>query len=219
VLGPGGDGRRLGARTGWPPRVMWLGKYFWRGAKGLRAVELRGVPNAAPARYAELLGARVTFGHAASAIVLPGHVLPLRLVGADATLRAILERHAHHLARQAPSHDLVDHARRELAVMLGQGHAEIAMLAKRLAVSTRTLQRRLTERGIAYSTLLDEARRDLAIGYLAEPGASVDEIAALLGYSEPSAFARAFRRWTGASPASWRREHRPSAPSRGSVSG
>lgn len=178
-----------------------------------RAVELRGPRNAEPARYAELLGAPTTFDHAHSALVIPEHVLALRIEGADATLRGILERHAQHLASKAPTQDLIDHARHELSVMLGQGQAEIAVLARRLAVSTRTLQRRLTERGLPYSTLLDEARRDLALGYLANEEASVDEVAAVLGYSEPSAFARAFRRWLGCSPAKWRRAQRRVAAS------
>ena len=177
---------------------------------GLRALELRGPPNAAPERYREVFGAPVTFGHAGSALVLPGHVLALRIEGADATLRGILERHAAHFASRAPPTDFVDHARRELSVLLGQGRAEIALLARGLGVATRTLQRRLAERGVPYSTLLDEARRDLALVYLADPDIRVEEVGALLHYSEPSAFVRAFRRWTGSSPARWRRRRQPS---------
>ncbi len=127
------------------------------------------------------------------------------IVGADATLRAILERHGLHLAARAPSPALVDHARTTLAAMIGEGLADIATLARRLGVTPRTLQRKLEAEGVAYSELLDQARRELACAYLADPALSVEEIAALTGYSEASAFSRAFRRWTGASPLRYRR--------------
>ncbi|MBK8937957.1 MAG: helix-turn-helix transcriptional regulator [Polyangiaceae bacterium] len=89
--------------------------------------------------------------------------------------------------------------------MIGEGLADIATLARRLGVSPRTLQRKLEAEGVAYSELLDQARRELACAYLADPALSVEEIAALTGYSEASAFSRAFRRWTGASPLRYRR--------------
>lgn len=168
-------------------------------------VELRGPALAAPARYAEVLGTRVTFDHAQSALVFSRDVWELPISTADAALRAILERHATALADKAPAVDLLDHARTELAVMIGAGRIDIATLARRLGQSPRTLQRRLVERGVAYSTLLDEARRELACSYLRERSLSVDEIAGLLGYSEISAFSRAFRRWTGTSPLRYRR--------------
>lgn len=168
-------------------------------------IELRGPPLAAPARYAAVLGAPVSFDHPASALVFSRQVWDLPLERADATLRAILERHAAALAEKAPASDVVDHARTELAVMVGEGRIDIATLARRLGTSSRTLQRRLVERGVAYSALLDDARRELASSYLRDRSLTVDEIAGLLGYSEPSAFARAFRRWTGASPLRFRR--------------
>jgi AraC-like DNA-binding protein len=72
-------------------------------------------------------------------------------------------------------------------------------------MSTRTLQRRLRQQGIVYARLLEEVRRHLSSKYLADGNLSLGEIAYLLGYSESSAFNRAYRRWTGRTPSADRR--------------
>jgi AraC-like DNA-binding protein len=72
-------------------------------------------------------------------------------------------------------------------------------------MSTRTLQRRLQARGIVYAGLVDDVRRRLSDKYLADVNLSLGEIAYLLGYSESSAFNRAYRRWTGRTPSADRR--------------
>ena len=77
--------------------------------------------------------------------------------------------------------------------------------ASRLATSARTLQRRLREEKTSYGELLDSCRRDIAVQLLADRNLAIYEIAFMLGYSEPSTFQRAFRRWEGVSPRVFRR--------------
>jgi AraC-like DNA-binding protein len=92
-------------------------------------------------------------------------------------------------------------------------------VAESLNVSARTLQRKLSDRHTTFKEILDETRHALALEYLSAPQHSVAEITHLLGFSRSSAFTRAFRRWTGLSPSSWRAEsasrylhsHRPPA--------
>jgi AraC-like DNA-binding protein len=72
-------------------------------------------------------------------------------------------------------------------------------------MSPRTLQRRLHEENTSHQQLLDELRRELAQRYLREPTIAIGETAFLLGFSEPSAFHRAFKRWTGTTPGTFRR--------------
>ena len=77
-------------------------------------------------------------------------------------------------------------------------------MAHEVALGARTLQRRLTDAGLDFKTLVDDTRRRLALRYLTDPRNTLTEVAYLLGYSEASAFNRAFRRWTGSTP----RQHR-----------
>ncbi len=72
--------------------------------------------------------------------------------------------------------------------------------ASGLGISARTLQRRLRENGTSFSAVLEELRRELSGELLADKKLAVSDVALLLGYSEPSAFQRAFRRWRGVSP-------------------
>ena len=81
---------------------------------------------------------------------------------------------------------------------------EQAVLARRLGMSECTLQRRLRSEGTSFAGLLDELRLDLARQYLGDNRLAIYEVAYLLGYSEPSAFNRAFRRWTGQTPREYR---------------
>ena len=72
-------------------------------------------------------------------------------------------------------------------------------------MSTRSLQRKLRDEGITYQQIVDDVRSRMATQHLSKPGTTAAEVAFLLGFSEPSAFARAFRRWTGTTPGSVRR--------------
>jgi len=94
--------------------------------------------------------------------------------------------------------------RARLTEQLSSGHATQESVAEALHMSLRSLQRRLNQEGTSYKGLLDETRRELAAHYMAESHRSINEITYLLGFSEPSNFSRAFRRWTGKSPSAYR---------------
>lgn len=80
----------------------------------------------------------------------------------------------------------------------------IAVVARRLAMTPRTLQRRLARAGTSFESLCDHARKQAARTYLADTTLSIAEVTYLLGYSEPTAFHRAFRRWHGTTPQAFR---------------
>jgi len=94
---------------------------------------------------------------------------------------------------------LTDQVRRALRGALRSDDAQLEAVAKRLGMTGRSLQRRLRDEGTVFQTLRDELRKDLADRYLGQ-GMSFAEISFLLGFSEPSAFFRAFKRWTGLTP-------------------
>ena len=94
--------------------------------------------------------------------------------------------------------------RARLTEQLPSGNATQDSVADALHMSLRSLQRRLRNEGTSYKDLLEETRRELAAHYMAESHRSINEITYLLGFSEPSNFSRAFRRWTGKSPSAYR---------------
>jgi AraC-like DNA-binding protein len=125
---------------------------------------------------------------------------------ADPSLCALLDRHARELLARYPREDsLVERIRTLMKGELNGGDASLEVVAERLGMSARTLQRKLQASGTSHQELLDEMRRDLAVRYLREPGMAVCEVAYLLGFSESSAFHRAFKRWTGTTPSEFRR--------------
>jgi AraC-like DNA-binding protein len=127
----------------------------------------------------------------------------------DAALFAFLEEHAlAALASRPKSDDLVDRIRQSIREALKAGEPNIERIATRLALSGRTLQRRLADVGTSFQAVLDDVRFDLARAYLKDARLDITQVAYLLGYSELRAFDRAFKRWANVTPREWR-EQRP----------
>ena len=107
-------------------------------------------------------------------------------------------------ARLPAGDDVTLEIRRAIMSRIPQGETEIQSVARSLATSARSLQRRLSAAGTSYQELLDSTRREAATGYLQDRRLSIGEVAYLLGYSEPPAFHRAFKRWNGITPQEFR---------------
>lgn len=88
----------------------------------------------------------------------------------------------------------------EIEPLLASGRAGVETIARALGLSRQTLYRRLKEEGTTFEQLLDQVRRRLALRFVREQGLSVKEASWRLGFSDPSAFSRAYKRWTGESP-------------------
>jgi AraC-like DNA-binding protein len=158
------------------------------------------------------LGCRVRFGAPETRFVLRRDLLERPLPRANSELFEYLERHANVvLARLPEGGSTAVRARRLITGALRGGEPTPLDVAKKLAMSERTLQRRLRDEGTSFAQLLDGVRRELAELYLSEPRVPAHDVAFLIGYSEPSAFYRAFRRWTGRTPQEFRQSTR-SAP-------
>ena len=82
----------------------------------------------------------------------------------------------------------------------------MANVARSLGLSVRSFHRRLSEHGVSFQTITEETRRELAEGLLREEAHSLAEVAFLTGFSEQSSFSRAFKRWVGMTPASYRKD-------------
>jgi AraC-like DNA-binding protein len=99
----------------------------------------------------------------------------------------------------------VDRIRAAIAADLPGHEPSLAAVAPRLALSPRSVQRRLAEAGTSFARMVDAVREERAKAALRSDEVSLAEVSWLLGFSEQSAFARAFKRWTGVSPTEWRR--------------
>jgi AraC-like DNA-binding protein len=175
----------------------------------LRAVGVEFVhPADDPAPYRAFFGAPVTFSAAATQLVLPRSALASHLVSSDPSLLAILTRAADDIQRTTTSEPLVTaQVKRVLRDALRTDDATVEHVAKQLGLTSRSLQRRLKDEGTSFQTVRESIRRDLATRYLDE-NLSIAEISFLLGFSEPSAFFRAFKRWTGLTPLESRQRRR-----------
>jgi len=153
----------------------------------------------------QAIGCPVRGDAAWSGLVLSRETWSLPLRRRDPVLAGVLERHARDVASRLPGgNDLVSELRRVLAQRIARGDARLAAVASELRMSARSLQRRLAEAQVSYQELVHQARCDAAERHLAETALSIAEVSWLVGYSEPSAFHRAFKRWRGLSPRSYR---------------
>lgn len=162
--------------------------------------------------YERWFGAPVRFGAATTQLVLPRDELLVPLATADPNLLLILSRHADELsARDRGAPLLTAQVQRVLRAALRTDEAGVEQVARRLGLTARSLQRRLKDEGSSFQAVREGVRRELAVRYL-DDDLSISEISFLLGFSEPSAFFRAFKRWTGLTPIESRARRRALAP-------
>jgi AraC-like DNA-binding protein len=166
----------------------------------------------APARTSEHLrvfGSPVLFDCATNALVVDRDFVERQVPAADQRLYRILKQHVERILSEMPRQsDLLCAVRRAIAESMRDGDPKLARVTKKISMSRRTLQRRLKEQGAVFKTLTDDTRRRFALDYLRDRKQTLTEIAFLLGYSEVSAFNRAFKRWTGKTPLDYRRSVR-----------
>ena len=169
-------------------------------------VRLRHHPRGPEQEFTALFGRPVEFGAAVNALELDAETFALPIRGARPELKPSLVRLVQALT-PAPSEVecYTDQVRALLLEELPRGLTSKDEAARKLGVSERTLARRLGEENSSFRELLTLARKELACAWLRDRELSLHEVAYLLGYSEPSTFHRSFRRWTGETPAAWRR--------------
>jgi len=157
--------------------------------------------------YRRFFDCPVTFGDSHVRVRFPLPYLQLPMPRRDPTLRRLLDRQAQALLRALPaSSPMEESLQRELLRLLASGEPTLARAAKNLHMAPRTLQRRLAAHGLSWQAWLDNSREQLAREYMTDPGLTMTDIALLLGFSEQSAFTRAYGRWTGRSPGKDRRQ-------------
>ncbi|WP_405948745.1 AraC family transcriptional regulator [Streptomyces prunicolor] len=154
--------------------------------------------------YDLLYGAPCTFRAPRTALVFDRTLLELPVLQDELGLHAFLRRAPGDvLARLDYGSTTAAQVRRLLGQSLPDRMPDPEDIAARLAVSAQTLRRRLAAEGTSFQRIRDQLRRDEAIAALATGTVSIEDISRRLGFSEPSAFHRAFKRWTGSAPRSY----------------
>ncbi len=159
---------------------------------------------AEPARWDYMLASRVQYGAGDNRVTWVRADIMEPLVTGDPVLAKVndeqTQAYLDSFLDRSMSREVVD----KIVALLPDGPPSQQQIANSLHVSNRTLQRRLKEEGTSFVDLVQDTRLQLARRYLRQPGRSVVETAYLLGFSEPSTFSRAFKRWTGQAPGEYR---------------
>ena len=153
------------------------------------------------AEYERVYGVPVTFNANWNAVLLDENWMNYKISVQPRYVFGILSEHADELLKLLEnSKSTRGRIESLLMPILHKGDVSMDAMAERLGLSRQTLFRQLKEEGTTFGKVIDELRQKLALQYLGGKKASVNETAYLLGFSEPAAFSRAFKRWTGVNP-------------------
>ncbi len=159
------------------------------------------------ASHADYFGCPIRFGAQLDAILFSRETLAQpNILGDEGISRYLISHLDAELSEIAEEAPLVARAKDAIAQALNEGAPKMADIARGLGLSARSFHRRLSENGMSFQTLTEDTRRDLAEGLLRDESHSLAEIAFLTGFSEQSSFTRAFKRWVGTTPASYRKD-------------
>lgn len=156
--------------------------------------------------YDRVFGCEIRFGQMENAFVFDPawHQRPLRTADPFGH-RQLLEFLAFNRARSREAAEVIESVERTLRPRLGVQYP-VAKVARELGMSERTLRRRLAESGVSFQGVLDGLRKNRALELLANPQMSIEQISFAVGFTDPHNFRRAFRRWTGSTPGTLRKD-------------
>jgi len=150
--------------------------------------------------------AEVKFEQHDTAMVFPSRYLEYPVVQNETTLQGFLKTAPYQLLVMVGSEDST--LREQVVAMIGRDFSlaspSAEQVAKTLNMSVSTLRRRLLDEETTYQKIKDECRRESSINYMNSPELSINDVAGLMGFDEPSAFFRSFKRWTGMTPGEYR---------------
>ncbi|GAB7530917.1 AraC family transcriptional regulator [Pseudomonas sp. 3A(2025)] len=161
--------------------------------------------------HCKVFDAPVYFEQPFNSLLIPKRGLQRSMPQSDPLLLLVMQDSLSQLSRLSEKGgqgtlDIVDEVREQVRQRLLEGEPVLEDIAGQLGMASWSLQRRLREQNLSFSAVVDTLRCELATHYLRQQQLPISSLAPLLGYSETSAFSRAFRRWFGVSPRQWRRD-------------
>jgi AraC-like DNA-binding protein len=189
------------ARLIWNTRIMFASHPDFRKEMFPSALAFTHPEPAYRAEYDRIFGVPITFGAEWNALKFDPQFLTLRQPPISRYVFGVLSERANTLLKELEATKTARGQVESLLIpVLHKGDLSIERIAEKLGMSRPTLYRKLKAEGTTFEKLLDELRHKMALHYLNGKKVSVNETAYLVGFSDPSAFSRAFRRWTGTSP-------------------
>nr|WP_218953756.1 AraC family transcriptional regulator [Pseudomonas sp. SbOxS1]NYU05040.1 AraC family transcriptional regulator [Pseudomonas sp. SbOxS1] len=170
-----------------------------------QAMLFRHTPVAEPGQFRRLIGMVPSFNTTYNGLMFDASSLDTPLESADPALHRLIRKHLDHLT-QMSAEELPALVQQLIRNFMPEGRANIEYIAAFMRLSTRKLQRQLELEGFTFQDLLSDARQAMACHYLQDSTIKISQLADLLGYSDQSAFTRAFHRWHGQSPREWRKQ-------------
>lgn len=190
------------ARLIWNARVMFANSPEFQRLRFPRVVHFRHEELAYRAEYERVFQAPIVFKSHWNAMQIDGEFLTLKQPPVNRYVFGVLSERAEALLESLrTSKTTRGQVERLLMPILHTGEASMGAVAAKLGMSRRTLHRRLKDEGATFEQVLDALRHKLALHFLSGKKVSVSDTAYLVGFSDPAAFSRAFKRWTGTSPA------------------
>jgi AraC-like DNA-binding protein len=172
---------------------------------GLVEVRLRHAAPRDATAYLPFYGVAPRFGCPRYELVYPGGLRDVGVTTFNSRLRDYFDLQCRNMIEKlGPDTGLAAQVRKALIGVMDGGDSGVEAIARRLGMSSRSLQRRLSEEQTSYNDLLAEVREDFAKRYLARGTLTASEVAYLIGFTEPPAFFKAFKRWTGLTPGEFR---------------
>ena len=156
------------------------------------------------AQFEDMFGVSIEFGAPVNRLCFDRDLLTRHLASANPELARINDQVVMDYLARFDRDSIAMQVRSKIIHQLPDGIPKQETIADTLHVSLRSLQRKLKEEDTSFKNLLEETRRQLALQYLRDSRRSIGEITYLLGFTEPSNFTRAFKRWTGKSPVQYR---------------
>lgn len=156
--------------------------------------------------YRRLLGVTPRFNSSSNAWVFDAALLATPLSDVDEGLQQLVRRHIEDIS-QLTLQELPAYVQKLLRNMLPNGKVNLEDVAEYMMISPRTLQRYLMDENTGFQELLDKTRQSMSTRYICDTSISLTQLASLLGYADISTFSRAFTRWNGVSPRTWKQRY------------
>lgn len=211
---PGSELRKVEATDAYG-LSMWHRFFCWLTGRSIALDEIH-FKGAEPAlekqdKYRELFQCVVMFGQSRDEMVFDAKLLSSPLVHTEQSLKEFLRTAPYQLMvinTDSTASSLINRVRALIGHDFSQGFPSFEKITQSLNMSAPTLRRRLKAEGTTFQQLKDGCRRDASMAYLSNPDLSINAVAALMGFTDPSAFHRSFKKWTGMTPGDYRlKEH------------